>query len=165
MRDVTIAALATDVTEALLQPRRVHLKHRAPRTPELHMLRRRIAAERAKPMEMLLKISFADLTDGAPLAAVLRPYEAIIDLLKVHATEHHRFPHLPALLPLMQRETRAQAALDCAQQQLLELPASDGALAEVEDRAADYDRAKEALVDAVHVRRTHLRIRSVTPAA
>src|SRR5690348_6582372 len=118
---VTAESLARDITEQLLQPRRVYLKHRAPRSKYVHDLRRKLAAWIVRPVAMLLAISLADLDDGVPLSLVLEPYRTIMALLEAHASGARIAASGPAL-PLVQRETRAQAAMDAAQNEYLANP-------------------------------------------
>src|SRR4051812_6305570 len=72
-RPAQIAAAARMLVEQLLQPRRVYLKGKAPKSPYVHQLVRDLrstldGAPRKKPMEMVLAISFADIDDGIPVA-------------------------------------------------------------------------------------------------
>lgn len=163
--DVTVESLAEDVTELLLQRRRVFLKHRAPSDKRDHQLRRDIACGKAKPVEMLLRVSLSDLEDGLSLAAAIRPYQAIIDMLTARAAER-RFTDLPPLLPVVQRETRAQAALDEAQHEILATPESIAAMDRVLDASVRYDREQDAMVRVVRERRARSAVRrSVAGAA
>lgn len=157
--DVTIAELAADLTELLLQPRRIHLRHRAPRRRSDHQLRRDVACGKAKPVEMLLRLEVADLQDGAPLAAVLRFHEAAIVVLRELAATLEATTAAPALLTASLRETRAQASLDEAQQVLLAEPDSVRAMDRVLAASEQYDREQEAMVRTVRERRARASVR------
>ena len=151
--------LAALLTEALLQPRRLHLKHRAPDDDREHQLRRDIACGRAKPALMTLRVQIADLLDGAPLAAVIRYHEAAIATLRELAEEIPEPPTPASLLPVIQRETRAQAALDEAENALLANPDSIDAAERVLTASELYDREQDAMVRAVRERRVRSSVR------
>lgn len=160
----SIAAIAAAISEQLLQVRRLHLRRRAPKDDRVHQIRRNIACGRANPLLLLLATSFADLEDGAPIAAVLRPYQSAIATLE---ERHHERASVtpPAPLPLlsvMRRETRAQAQLDEAQLRVLENPDSVEAL-EAADCALDaYDEEARKLRQQILMRRTRLAFIGVT---
>jgi hypothetical protein len=59
-----IAQLAALLREQLLQARRIYLRNRAPKSPYVHQLRRKVSAEQTRTFEILLAISFADIDDG-----------------------------------------------------------------------------------------------------
>lgn len=144
-----VEQLAAQLTAALLQARRVHLKHRAPEDDREHQLRRDIACGRARPALMILRVQLADLADGAPLAAVLRYHEAAIALLREAAAGLPEPPTPATLLPIVQRETRAQYQLDDAEQALLTRPDSIEAANRVLTASEQYDREQELMVRTV----------------
>lgn len=150
-------AYARLITTVLLQPRRIHLKGRAPKDPRVHQLRRDINREHAKPAEMILRIQLADLDDGAPLASVLRFHEAAIVLLR----EYHdarRDPNAGGkpLCPIMRVETKLQYRVDDAQQRVLDDPNDVEALEALEIAWAPYQEQGAKMVDAVRERRLQL---------
>lgn len=113
-----IDPLARAVVELALQPRRIDLGKRAPRSKWVHGLRRKMAGYVVRPVHMLLAIAIADLEDGASLTRVLQPFYAIIGLLRSHAARRDvargkdwakRFEELQP------RECDAAAKLDKAQ--------------------------------------------------
>ena len=151
--------LAAELTEALLQARRIHLKHRAPDDDREHQLRRDIACGRAKPALMILRVQIADLADGAPLSAVIRYHEAAIALLRELAGERPEPTPPPTLLPIIQRETRAQSQLDEAQHELLAHPDALEAANRVLTASERYDREQDAMVRAVRARAARSAVR------
>lgn len=149
------ATVPSLVCEQLLQPRRAYLHHRAPRSTYVHQLRRSIASGKARPVEMLLAISMADLDDGIPLALVRQAYDTMIALLEQHAARRQadRARHAPvSLLPLIQRETRDETAVTLAEQGALaaESPATLDSLL---DAIARHEADEQQLVDALRAKR------------
>lgn len=141
------------VTALLMYPRDKALHGRAPRDPQTHQRRRNIACGRATPAAMLLEQSFTDLMDGASVAQVTEPYRLCIAILEASASRGCRVPtNVASLLPVMLRETRAQAALDEAQARVLANPDDPAALAAVLECSAAYDAAQLAVEESVRSR-------------
>lgn len=171
-RDVTIASRPRDpdrawiqevaalLTELVRQPRRLHLRGRAPGDAQDYATIRNIWCGRARPIAMLLMHQLWDLHDGAPVEAVVRPLEAWIALLREYAGA---LPEPPAgvadLLAVIQRETRAQAALDGAEHALLAQPDSEAAADRLIAASEQYDREQEAMVRTVRERRARASVR------
>lgn len=165
-------SIATDTVELLLQPRRVYLKARAPKDRRVHQLRRDIGGGRAKPVHMLLAVTIADLHDGVPLSLALRPYEALIAVLTEYAEQVQapRTSEAPALvnvadvdgvpvrslLPLVNRELRAQTAFDAATNDVLANPDDVRALDAALVRSAEYTAECERMTGAIRQRRAAL---------
>jgi hypothetical protein len=156
--------LARDLAEQLLQPRRVYLKQRGAESRYVRQLRRDIAAGKARPFDMVLAVSLADLDDGAPIAAVIAPYLSAAEILRELGQE--LASHRPAtskasdndgaLLALIQRENRLQADCDEAERDVIAEPTSR----EILDRAlasrALYDAANDRVIAALRARRARL---------
>ena len=150
---VDIVPMAEGVTELLLQPRRHHLRKREPRVSYVRDLRKKIAAAVVKPVHMLLSVAFADIDDGAPLAAVLQPWYAAIDLLRARAAERARVKGQPwelrfALVTC--RETDAEAKLTKAQMKVAANPHDLAALLEKRTASREYRAVldeSDALID------------------
>ena len=166
-RDVRVARATTradaeqfaaQLTEALLQPRRILLHKRPDRDVRDYQLRRDIACERAKPAEMVLRLQLSDLADGVPLSAVLRYHEAAIAMLTELAAARPQTP-APQVLPALQRETRAQAQLDEAQHEFLANPDSLEAAARLLTASEQYDREQDAMVRMVRERAARSAVR------
>lgn len=156
-----IESLAADLRTQWLQPREVFLKGRAPRDRKLHQRRRDIACAKARPFEMLIAGSIADLRDGAPLSAVAAPYLALAAVLaeidaQLHADRVALIGDPRGFLRLVQTENRLQAERDAAERELLADPSS----AEAHDRAllasAAYEEANDRLIAAVRAGRARL---------
>ncbi len=115
---VEIVPIAEAVTEMVLQPRRHWLKKKEPRLEYVRDTRKKIAAYVAKPVFMLLAVAFADIDDGAPIAAVLQPWYAVIDLLRSRASSREQAKGRSwkqRYDAICQRETEADCQLDKAQ--------------------------------------------------
>lgn len=161
-----LEALAAAIAEQLLQVRRVHLKNRAPRARRLHQLRRDVACGRAKPWHMLLALSFTDLEDGAPLSAVVRPYQSAIAALEERARRISRTPAgTPSPVGFMRRETRAQAKLDDAQWTAREHPDSPEALEALDRAWTEYLAESTPMIAWARARRAELLMGGSLPAA
>lgn len=165
--DVTIAALAEGIREQLLQVRRVLLKGRAPRNRRVHQLRRDIACGKARPVEMLLTLSAADLEDGASIESVCQPYDSAVATLRELAARRETTP-MP-MLTAIRRETRAQAALDEAEFTVLDAVSDSdisndaAALADAEERALRQLAETQTFISAVRDARARLRVRNAHP--
>jgi len=163
-----VAQIARDLVEQFLEPRRGYLKGRAPRSRYQHQLRRDIACGKAKPIDMILALSTADLDDGVPLSLVTQPYYAAIAALGELAMARDPRPALvlsgAPLLPLVQRETRAQALLDAAENEVLAHPDSLEAHDRCLSAAARYDDDMDRLVQAIRARRARLALARPTDA-
>jgi hypothetical protein len=151
---IGVAHLAQQLTEDLLEPRRAYLHHHAP-ARATHQLRRDLAVGKVRAFEHLLRVSVADLDDGVPLPLVLEPYRSLVAALCGVA---HAHAERPALVPLLQRETRAEGALNEVQIALAACPDSPALMERELASAARYEGALDALQDAIRVRRAALRL-------
>jgi hypothetical protein len=145
--------LAADVTAMLLQPREEILKRRAPRSPYVHDIRRKIKAAIAKPIVMLLAVSMADIDDGISAAVAVQPYEAMIALLRAHAVRRAKPSGVPweiRVRRVMERETIAQGKLDIAQLRASAQPTNLMILVELRQASREYAAVQtelDALID------------------
>jgi hypothetical protein len=158
---VTADGLARAVTEQLLQPRRVYLHRKAPRSAYVHSLRRKMASGAVQPVFMLLSAAMADLEDGIPLPLVLQAWHSAIAVLTEYAntlpaTRTTDVLPIERLLPLVQRENRMQAEKDAAERHLIANPESVDAHDRLLAADALYDSENDRLVAAVRARRGFL---------
>lgn len=154
---VSATEIAAQVRQLMLAPRDTHLGHRAPRDRRVHQTRRNIASGRTTPWEMVLEQSLTDLADGAPIASVLAPYQHIIAALV--ALDGEPTPQLMQHpLTLVQRETRAQAALDEAQLAAVANPNDRAALRRCLAAATSYEDALGRLNAALREREVRLEL-------
>lgn len=150
---VEIVPLAEGVTELLLQPRRHHLKKRAARVEYVVDLRKKLASYVVRPVHMLLSVAFTDIDDGAPLAAVLQPWYAAMDLIRARAADRAKAKGQPWELRyalLQARETDAEAKLTKAQMKVAASPHDLAALLEKRIAMREYRGIldeMEALID------------------
>jgi hypothetical protein len=163
--NVLLASIAEDVSEQLLQPRRVYLRHRAPASRYVHQLRRDIASGKAKPIAMALSITFADQDDGLPTSLLIQPYLTIIAMIEARgqASSANALAESDrAIAAASVREQRAQTELDVAQLQLRgaddPIAACDRAL----DASAQYDVEQNRLVTKIRERRALLAVHGAT---
>jgi hypothetical protein len=157
----TARELARDLSEQLLQPRRIILKHRAPASRYVHQLRRDIAAGKARPFDMVLAVSLSDLDDGAPVASVVAPYLAAASVLQEIGEQlAARAPAAdsdgPALLGAIRRENRIQATCDQDEREIIAHPTSREVLDQALSARALYDAASDRLVAILRRRRARL---------
>lgn len=161
----SIATLAKDLTEQLLQGRRVWLKHRAPKSAYVHQLRRDLSAERKKSIEFLLAISFADIDDGLSPTVATQMYRSIIALIEERAQQRARLRGEPAVgaepLALVQRESAVQAAKDDAERAYIADPASPETMQRLIEADAAYEIANDRLVNTVRSRLARVRLAAV----
>jgi hypothetical protein len=161
----SLAQLAKDLTEQLLQGRRIWLRHRAPKSPYVHQLRRDLAAERKKSVEFLLAISFSDIDDGLPPSVASQMYRSAIALIEERAQQRALARGEPVVGPdplaLVQRESAAQAVKDDAEREFIDKPMSADALQRVLDADARYDAENDKLVNVVRSRLAHLRLQAI----
>jgi hypothetical protein len=161
----SIAQLAKDLTEQLLQGRRIWLRHRAPKSPYVHRLRRDLAAERKKSVEFLLAISFSDIDDGLPPSVASQMYRSAIALIEERAQQRALARGEPVVGPdplaLVQRESAAQAIKDNAEREFIDNPMSADALQRVLDADARYDAENEKMVSVVRSRLARLRLQAI----
>lgn len=159
-----VASIAEDVTEQLLQPRRIYLRHRAPKSSYVHDLRRKMASFIVRPVAMLLAVTFADQDDGVPVSLLVQPFLTIIAMIEARAqaapdralAESDR-----AIAAASVREQRAQTELDVAQ---LSLPAAADPLAACDrllEASARYDVEQDRLVAKIRERRALLAVHGV----
>lgn len=152
-----MADVARMLKEQLLQARRVYLKGRAPRSRYVHQLQREISAERAKPIDMLLQISYANIEDGLSAAVVTQWARSFIAEIEAYeASRRRERPVVGPLLPKMLRETRAQAALDEAQQAALANPDDPAVMDRLIAASAAYDAEQDAMIMDVRGRRARM---------
>jgi hypothetical protein len=162
---VGIAQLARDLTEQLLQGRRIWLRGRAPKSRYVHQLRRDLAADRKKSVEFLLTISFADVDDGLAPSVASQMYRSIIALIEERAQQRALVRGEPIAGPdplaLVDREGVAQAAKDSAERAFIAEPLSPEALQRVLDADARYHAENDRLVNAVRSRLARVRLQAV----
>lgn len=135
------SAVAQELTDMLLQPREEYLKHRAPRSDYVHDIRRKIKALVARPIAMLLAVSFADLDDGVALSIVTQPYDGMIAILRAHAARRARRSGIPweqRVHRVIERETIAQGKLDVAQGRVNANPTCIPLLMELRQASREY---------------------------
>lgn len=155
------ALSVTDALKAqLLQPRRIVLKKRRPKSPYVFQVRRDISTGKAKPIEMLVAMNRADLEDGASASFVNQVYRSLIAIneeyeqtLKARRGE----PIVgPDPLSLVQRESAAQATKDDAERAFIAAPMSAEALQRVLDADARYHAENDRFVGVVRSRLARL---------
>jgi hypothetical protein len=144
------------LTEQMNSVRRIHLKHRAPRSPRIHQLRRDLAPDkvsglpRKEAMLRILEIAYSDIDDGAPPAAVCEWAKTFMNLVEIRAQERAAAKGQPVIGPdplaLIQAENRAQAEKDDAEREVLAHPTSPVALKRLLDADACYVSKNERMV-------------------
>jgi hypothetical protein len=152
----SIAQLAALLREQLLQPRRIYLRNRAPKSTYTHQLRRKVRCEQTKTFEILLAISLADIDDGIAPSVAAQPYRSVIALLEERAQQRAVARGEPVIGPdplaLVQRESDAQAEKDSAEREFIAKPMSPDALRRVLDADARYQGENDRLVSVVRSR-------------
>lgn len=141
-------SLAEDLTDQLLQARRIYLKRKQARLPYVVDARKKLAARIATPFRILLAVSLADLDDGLSVALAVAPYEALIALLREHAARRRPTSALPFVVrfaSLMRRQASTQAKLEIAQIRVLADPSDVAARRDVRRALSEYGAAFEEM--------------------
>jgi hypothetical protein len=160
-----IAQLAALLREQLLQARRIYLRNRAPKSPYVHQLRRKVSAEQTRTFEILLAISFADIDDGIAPSIAAQPYLSVVAMIEERAQARALSRGEPMIGPdplaLVDRESAAQAAKDSAERAFIAAPMSPETLQRVLDADAAYHAVNERLVSVVRSRLARVQLQAV----
>lgn len=138
---VEVDALEMPIVALFGQPRRHWLRARESRVAYVRDTSKKLRNAVVHPVRMLLACAFADLDDGAPLAAVLQPWYAVIDLLRARwavrmRTKGQSWELRYALVT--DRETDAESKLTKAQMRARANPNDPEALREQRAAMREY---------------------------